>query len=95
MYKPAPSVTALLIIDPQNDFLSEGGAVWVGESVSFHVVGSEGDQFEPNQVVKARERLGEQGLDVRLVPGGHMTLHEQPDQIVRIIQELGPKQDHR
>ena len=65
------------------------------ESVSFHVVGSEGDQFEPNQVVKARERLGEYGLDIRLVPGGHMTTHEQPEQLVRIIQELGPKQDRQ
>lgn len=35
------------------------------ESVSFHVVGSEGDPFEPNQIVKARERLGDQGLDIR------------------------------
>ena len=30
-----PKSTALLIIDPQNDFLSEGGAVWdlVGSEV--------------------------------------------------------------
>lgn len=30
-----PKTTALLIIDPQNDFLSEGGAVWdlVGKGV--------------------------------------------------------------
>ncbi len=62
------------------------------ESVSFHVVGSEGDQFEPNQVVKARERLGAQGLDIRMVPGGHMTTHEQPEQLARIIQEVGPQQ---
>ncbi len=60
------------------------------ESVSFHVVGSEGDQFEPNQVVKARERLGDQGLDVRLVPGGHMTTYEQPAQLAQIIQAVGP-----
>ena len=65
------------------------------ESVSIHVVGSEGGQFEPNQVVKARERLGDQGLDVRLVPGGHMTTHEQPEQLARIIQELGPEQARR
>ena len=46
------------------------------ESVSFHVVGSEGDPFEPKQVIKARERLGDRGLDVRLVPGGHLATHE-------------------
>ena len=59
------------------------------ESVSFHVVGSERDQFESNQVVKARERLGDQGLDIRMVPGGHMTLSEQPEQIARILEEVG------
>ena len=31
------------------------------ESMSFHIVGSEGDIFEPNQVVKARERLAARG----------------------------------
>ncbi len=62
------------------------------ESVSFHVVGSEGDQFEPNQVIKSRERLGEYGLDIRMVPGGHMTTAEQPEKLARIIQEVGPKE---
>ena len=60
------------------------------ESVSFHVVGSEGDPFEPNQIVKARERLGEYGLDVRTLPGGHMTTAEQPGLLAQIIQEVGP-----
>ena len=61
------------------------------DSVSFHVVGSKGDPFEPNQIVKARERLGEYGLDVRTVPGGHMTTSEQPEKLAQIIQEVGPK----
>ena len=60
------------------------------DSTSFHVVGSEGDQFEPNQVVKARERLGDQGLDIRMVPGGHLTTLEQPEALARIIEEVGP-----
>jgi len=60
------------------------------ETVSFHLVGSEGDIFEPNQVVKARERLGDQGLDIRMVPGGHMTTSEEPEQLARIIEEVGP-----
>jgi len=59
-------------------------------SVSFHIVGSEGDIFEPNQVVKARERLGDQGLDIRMLPGGHMITSEQPDQFARIIEEVRP-----
>ena len=60
------------------------------ESVSFHVVGSEGDIFEPNQVIKARERLGDHGLDIRMLPGGHMITSEQPEQFARIIEEVGP-----
>lgn len=60
------------------------------ESVSFHIVGSEGDIFEPNQVVKARERLGDRGLDIRMLPGGHMTTSEQPEQLARIIEEVAP-----
>ena len=60
------------------------------ESVSFHIVGSDGDIFEPNQVVKARERLGDHGLDIRMVPGGHMTTSEHPEQLARIIEEVGP-----
>ena len=58
------------------------------DSVSFHIVGSEGDVFEPNQVVKARERLGDQGLDIRMLPGGHMITSEQPGQFARIIEEV-------
>lgn len=60
------------------------------DSVSFHIVGSEGDIFEPNQVVKARERLGDQGLDIRMLPGGHMITSEQPGQFARIIEDVRP-----
>ncbi|MCP4263864.1 MAG: alpha/beta hydrolase [Planctomycetes bacterium] len=60
-----------------------------GEFVSFHIVGSEGDPFEPNQLVKARERLGDYGLDIRVLPGGHMTTSEHPNLLAEIIQELG------
>ncbi len=62
------------------------------ESVSFHIVGSEGDPFEPNQIVKARERMGEYGLDVRVLPGGHLTTSEHPELLAQIIRELEPKQ---
>ena len=46
---------------------------------------------EPNQVIKARERLGDQGLDIRMVPGGHLTTLEQPEPLARIIEEVGPR----
>ena len=42
------------------------------------------------QVVRARQRLGDQGLDIRMLPGGHMITSEQPDQFARIIEEVGP-----
>ena len=61
-------------------------------SVSFHIVGSEGDPFEPNQIVKARKRLGAYGLDIRVLPGGHLTTSEHPELLAQIIQELGPKE---
>lgn len=60
------------------------------DSVSFHIVGSEGDPFEPNQITKAKERLGDQGLDVRMVPGGHLATLEHPDELARIIEDVGP-----
>lgn len=59
------------------------------DSMSFHVVGSEGDPFEPNQVVKTRERLGGQGIDIRMVPGGHLATLEQPQKLARIIEDVG------
>ena len=62
----------------------------LGESVSFHVVGSEDDPFEHKQVTKARERLGPQGLEIRMLPGGHLTTSEQPQALARIIAELAP-----
>ena len=62
------------------------------ESVSFHLVGSEGDPFESNQIVKARERLGKYGLDIRMLPGGHLTTSEHPGALAEIIQELVPVQ---
>ena len=56
--------------------------------VSFHILGSEKDQFEPNQIVKAKERLGKFDLDIRLVPGGHLTTSEHPDLLANFILEL-------
>ena len=57
-------------------------------TVGFHVAGSEGDPFEPRQIVAARERLGPYGLDVRMFPGGHLTTSEHPDLLANAIREL-------
>lgn len=65
------------------------------DTVSFHVAGSEEDPFEWRQAVVARERLGGFGLDVRILPGGHLTTSEHPELLAELIQELGPAADHR
>ena len=56
--------------------------------VAFHIVGSAQDPFEWRQAVAARERLGPEGLDVTIVPGGHLTTSEHPEILARIIQEV-------
>ena len=56
--------------------------------VSFHILGSKEDQFEPNQVKLAQERLSAYKPDIRLLPGGHMTTSEYPDLLANIIHEL-------
>jgi len=60
------------------------------DSVSFHVVGSEKDPFEGRQAYLAKERLGAEGLDVRILPGGHLTTSEHPGLIADIILDVGP-----
>ncbi len=56
-------------------------------SVSFYIVGSEEDPYEPKQLVAARARLGAAGLDIRLLPGGHVTTAEHPDLLAALIRE--------
>ena len=60
-------------------------------SVSFHIVGSEEDPFEWRQAIAARERLGGDGLDVRILPGGHLTTSEHPDLLANLIREIVPQ----
>ena len=59
-------------------------------AVSFHIVGSEEDPFEGRQAEVARARLGAHGLDVRILPGGHLTTSEHPELLAQIIQDVGP-----
>jgi len=46
--------------------------------VSFYIVGSDKDQFEPKQVTLAKERISKYGVDVQVLPGGHMITMERP-----------------
>ena len=70
------------------------------DSVSFHIVGSEDDPFEDDpfegrQPLAARARLGAYGLDVRILPGGHLTTSEHPELLAEIIREVVPRQHPR
>lgn len=58
------------------------------DTVEFHIVGSDKDQFEPRQVKLAKERLGKYGIDIRVIAGGHMITYEQPELLTDIILEL-------
>ena len=57
------------------------------DSVSFCIAGSKEDPYEPKQIVAARARLGADGLDIRLLPGGHFTTAEHPDVLAALIRE--------
>jgi pimeloyl-ACP methyl ester carboxylesterase len=58
------------------------------DTVAFHLAGSEGDPFEPRQIVAARERLAPFGVDIRTFPGGHLTTAEHPRLLADAIREL-------
>lgn len=58
------------------------------DSVTFHILGSEKDQFEARQVKLAKDRLLKYGVDIRLIAGGHMITSEQPQLFTDIILEL-------
>lgn len=58
------------------------------DTISFHIVGSEEDIFEPQQLIKAEKRLGKYGIDIRKIPGGHFCTLEQPEIVANIIHEL-------
>lgn len=46
--------------------------------ISFYIVGSDKDQFEPRQVKLAKERVSKYGVDIQVLSGGHMITMEQP-----------------
>jgi pimeloyl-ACP methyl ester carboxylesterase len=51
----------------------------------FLVGGSDEDPFEHRQVALAQERLGQLGLRIERLPGGHLTTNEQPDALAAVI----------
>ena len=51
----------------------------------FMVGGSTEDAFEHRQIDLAQKRLGQQGLHIRRLPGGHLTTHEQPEALAALI----------
>jgi len=54
----------------------------------FYIIGSDKDQFEPRQVTLAKGRLREYGVDIEVIPGGHMITMEQPQLLVDKIVNL-------
>jgi pimeloyl-ACP methyl ester carboxylesterase len=54
----------------------------------FLVGGSDEDSFEHRQVDLAQERLGKLGLEIRRLPGGHLTTHEWPGALAALIAEF-------
>jgi len=64
-------------------------------AVSFHIIGSEADPFEGRQATMAKERLGDYGLDVRILPGGHLVTSEHPDLLAKTIQEVVNTDKHQ
>jgi pimeloyl-ACP methyl ester carboxylesterase len=65
------------------------------QGITFHIVGSEKDQFEHLQIPLARERLGEYcpGVNIETIPGGHLSMAEQVDRIVECIHLLVHKEE--
>jgi pimeloyl-ACP methyl ester carboxylesterase len=51
----------------------------------FLIGGSDEDPFEYRQIALAQERLGQLGLRIERLPGGHLTTNEQPDALAALI----------
>ena len=71
------------------------------DNFPFLVGGSHEDVFEHRQVDYAEERLGQLGLQIARLPGGHLTTNEQPEALARLIAKFErglaktqPSQEH-
>lgn len=54
----------------------------------FLVGGSDEDPFEPQQVNLSEKRLSQYGLQIKRLPGGHLTTHEEPAALATLITEF-------
>jgi pimeloyl-ACP methyl ester carboxylesterase len=54
----------------------------------FLVGGSDEDPFEHRQVDLAQERLGNLGLQIERLPGGHLTTNEQPEALALLVAQF-------
>jgi len=54
----------------------------------FLIGGSDEDPFEHRQIDLAEERLGNRGLKIARLPGGHLTTHEQPQSLAELITQF-------
>jgi pimeloyl-ACP methyl ester carboxylesterase len=54
----------------------------------FMVGGSDEDPFEPQQVNLSQSRFGKAGLQIKRLPGGHLTTNEHPEDLARMIAEF-------
>lgn len=55
------------------------------EEFPFFIGGSDEDPFEHRQVDLVEERLVDPGLQVKRLPGGHLTTGEQPEALAKLI----------
>lgn len=58
------------------------------EQFPFLVGGSREDKFEPRQVDLAEQRLGNRGLRIERLPGGHLTTAEHPGLLAGLIADF-------
>ena len=60
------------------------------QGITFHIVVSAKDQFEKYRIELARERLADYypGVKIENIPGGHLSMVEQTDQIVEFVHVL-------
>jgi pimeloyl-ACP methyl ester carboxylesterase len=60
----------------------------LGDTVAFHIAGSEEDPFEPRQITAARKRLAPLGVEIEWFPGGHLMTAEHPEPLADAIRGL-------
>lgn len=65
------------------------------EQFPFLIGGSLEDPFEHRQVTLSEKRLGQLGLQIERLPGGHLTTNEQPEALAQLITNFEQFVTHR